>query len=280
MRRFESLPWLEVLNPGVVLGQVRYALFDFDGTLSLIRRGWEDVMRALMVSCITGGGEPPAEIEAEVAAYIDHSTGILTIKQMKWLAEAVRRYGIAKEVYSPAEYKHLYLERLLTPVRQRLASLDGSQAARDAWMVVGARAFLESLADRQVQLFLASGTDQEYVVTEAAMLDVAHFFGDNIFGAQGDSEEDSKEAVIRRLLQVNRLAGPELLVVGDGPVEISLAHAVGAVALGVAADEQRRQGLDVRKRQRLVGAGADLLITDFLHAQQLAHLLCAPVNHE
>ena len=32
-----ALPWLEVINPAVRLGRVRHALFDFDGTISVIR---------------------------------------------------------------------------------------------------------------------------------------------------------------------------------------------------------------------------------------------------
>ncbi len=38
------LDWLEVVNPTVRVGHVRHALFDFDGTISVIRRGWEQVM--------------------------------------------------------------------------------------------------------------------------------------------------------------------------------------------------------------------------------------------
>lgn len=49
----------------------------------------------------------------------------------------------------------------------------------------------------------------------------------------------------------------------------------GAVALGLAADEERRQGLNPRKRQRLLAAGADLIVTDFLHHEDLLCYLLA-----
>ena len=42
------LSWLEVLNPSARLGRVRHALFDFDGTISVIRRGWEGIMIPLI----------------------------------------------------------------------------------------------------------------------------------------------------------------------------------------------------------------------------------------
>ena len=42
-------PNVELVNPGVRRGPFRVALFDFDGTLSLIREGWPRVMVGLML---------------------------------------------------------------------------------------------------------------------------------------------------------------------------------------------------------------------------------------
>lgn len=269
-------PWLETLNPAARLGRARFALFDFDGTLSVIRRGWEGIMADLMVESICGERPPSEEIRAEVAAYVDGSTGILTILQMKWLAEAVRRHALNPDARSAAEYKRIFSERLLQPARARLATLDGNLAARDSLMIAGARAFLEELDGRGVTLFLASGTDQEYVETEAEALGILRLFGGRVFGAKGDSETDSKALVIDRILAEHGLRGEELLVVGDGPVEMRAARQAGAVALGVAADEDDRQTLHAGKRQRLIEAGADLLVANFLHPRELAGLLCQP----
>lgn len=268
-----SEPWLDILNPQVRTGRVRFALFDFDGTLSVIRRGWEGVMIPLMLECIGGGRPVPPEVQAEVAAYVDHSTGILTIKQMQWLAQAVRQHGWA-EPRSALEYKQLYNERLLVPVRARLTQLDGSQAARDSLMIAGARDFLAALAARGVMLFLASGSDHEYVAAEAGLLQIDHFFTGGIYGARSAAETDSKEAVIGRIVSENQLAGEELLVVGDGPVEIRCARQVGAVGLGITANEDTRCTPDPRKQARLRAAGADLLVPHFLHAAELADLFC------
>ena len=283
-----SLPWLEVVNPSVRLGQVHRALFDFDGTISVIRRGWERIMIPLMVEMICGDHLPAPEIvrsiETEVVEYVDRSTGILTIRQMEWLTEAVRRHGLARASEgcerTAREYKRIYNERLLRPVRQRLNHMDASQAARDALMIAGARAFLQGLYDRGVTLYLASGTDHVYVLEEVTALGVAKLFGqEHIYGARDDAalrgtEAFSKAHIIQRIMDEHNLRGEELLVVGDGPVEIRHAKARGAVALGVAADEEKRQGLDSRKRQRLLDAGADLIVTDFLHHQDLLYYLC------
>ncbi|MDO8945453.1 MAG: HAD hydrolase-like protein, partial [Desulfobacterales bacterium] len=225
-----SPPWLEILNPQVKTGKVRYALFDFDGTISVIRRGWETIMSALMLESIGGGNPLPAAVEAEVNAYIDRSTGILTILQMHWLAEAVRRHGLVEKPLNAAEYKRIYNERLLQPVRARLSRLNGSPAEREKLMIAGANAFLGELSARGVRLFLASGSDHEYVVQEAETLGVLDYFEGRVFGAKGDSVTDSKELVIARILDENPLQGEELLVVGDGPVEIRCARSVGAIA--------------------------------------------------
>lgn len=270
-----SRPWLEVVNPSVCLGRVHHALFDFDGTISVIRRGWEGIMIPLMVEMICNDHPPTPEIEAEVAEYVDRSTGTLTIKQMQWLEESVSRHGLARVSRTAREYKRIYNERLLRPVRQRLSHMDGSQAARDALMIAGARAFLQGLRDRGVTLYLASGTDHVYVLEEVAALGIAEIFGERVYGARDDAEACTKERVIQRILDEHGLRGEELLIVGDGPVEIRHAKARGVVALGVASDEERRQGLNPRKRQRLLAAGADLIVTDFLHHKDLLRYLLA-----
>lgn len=269
-----ALPWLEVLKPAARLGGVRYALFDFDGTLSVIRHGWEKIMIVVMLESICEDQPPTPEIEADVSRYVDQSTGILTIKQMQWLEEAVRRYGVARNLRKAAQYKRIYLDRLLQPVYERLSQLDGSPESRQAWMVAGAEDFLLRLRQKGVSLFLASGTDQEYVEQEAEALGLAHFFQGQIYGAKGDSEEDSKELVIQRILLEQGLSGEELLVVGDGPVEIRYARQAGAISLGVACQEADRLRLDERKRRRLVGAGADFIISNFLHSKELVQIFC------
>lgn len=267
------LDWLEVIHSDVILGRVRHALFDFDGTISVIRRGWEQVMVPLMVEMITDGHPVPSHLEAEVIDYVDRSTGILTIKQMEWLAATVRRYGLATAPKTARGYKHIYNERLLGPVRERLARLDGGQAAQDTLSIAGSRQFLEALRGRGVTLYLASGTDHVYVAEEAAALGVSAFFGRHIYGARDDAGAMSKAQVIQTIIEDNDLHGEELLVVGDGPVEIRNGTAHDAITLGVAADEDRRQGLNPRKRERVIDAGADFVVTDFLHYEDLVRIL-------
>ena len=41
---------IEVIDAAIERGRIRHALFDFDGTISLIRQGWQGVMVPMMVT--------------------------------------------------------------------------------------------------------------------------------------------------------------------------------------------------------------------------------------
>ena len=263
--------WIEVLNPNVQsrLGHIKYALIDFDGTISVIRQGWENVMIPLMIEMICDGKPPTPKIEKEVREYVDYSTGMLTIKQMRWLAEAVRRYGIAKHPKSPYEYKHIYNDRLLVRVEERLIKLMSGELNSDDLVITGSRNFLRDLHRRDVVMYLASGTDHEYVLKEAEALKITQYFDGGIYGALDHTEAHDKERIIQRILDEKNLRGDELLVVGDGSVEIRNAKSRDAIALGVASDEVKRCGLNPRKRKRLTAASADLMIPDFTRYEDL-----------
>jgi phosphoglycolate phosphatase-like HAD superfamily hydrolase len=267
--------WIEILNPDVKAktGHVRHVLIDFDGTISVIRQGWEDVMVPLMIEMICDGNPPSPEIEKEVREYVDYSTGILTIKQMRWLAEAVRKYGIAKQPKGPYEYKRIYNQRLLVRVEQRVERLRKGELEPKNLMIMGSEDFLERLHERNVTMYLASGTDHEYVMRESSALQIVQYFKGGIYGALDRTEAYTKDRIIQRILEENNLQGNELLVVGDGPVEIRNAKSKDAITLGVASDEVRRCGLNPRKRTRLINAGADLIIPDFTKNEDLIKFL-------
>ncbi len=278
----ESKTWLRVLDAGALarLGRVRHVLFDFDGTLSVLRQGWEEVMVPLMVESICGGLPANPAIEQEVREYVDRSTGILTIRQMQWLAEAVQRHGLAGQVLTAREYKALYLERLMIIVRQRIEHLAAGEVSPAGQMIAGALDFVAGLARRGARLYLASGTDHADVVHEAEALGLLVYFQGGVYGALDDNEDHAKERVIQRILDENHLAAAELLVIGDGPVEIREGTRRSALTLGVATDEVAHQGWNPRKAERLASAGAALLIPDFSHAAELLALLDQPARSE
>jgi len=263
--------WIKVINPDLNgrLGHIRHALFDFDGTISVLRQGWEGVMIPVCLRAICGDGPVPAEIEQEVIEYVDRSTGILTILQMEWLAEAVRRHGRVPNPLSAAEYKAIYLRELMRSISHRIDAVAAGQAPAEAHMLAGASDFLAGLQQRGVRLYAASGTDHADVVREAGVLGVAKYFEGRIYGALDAREAHSKEVIIQRILNDNSLAGHELLVAGDGPVEIRAGRERGALTLGVASDEVKRKGWNAHKIKRLEAAGADLMVADFEPAERL-----------
>lgn len=266
---------IRILHPEVLerLGKIRHALFDFDGTLSLLREGWETVMVPVMVESICGQAPATPEIEQEVSEYVEGSTGILTIQQMEWLVEAVRRHNLAGTPLSAAAYKARYLERLMTRVKRRILEVEAGACPPDERMVSGARDFLAGLQLRGARLYLISGTDHADVQREAGVLGLDDFFAGRIYGALDEREAHAKDRIIQRILQEHHLFGDELLVVGDGPVEIREARLSGAIALGVATDEVARSGWNERKIARLTKAGADILIPDFNQSEALLELL-------
>lgn len=271
----QSYHWLKILNPRCLerLGHIRHALFDFDGTLSVLRAGWEGVMVPFMIQMICGEHPPTPEIEREVQDYVDRSTGILTIEQMRWLAEAVRRHGRVREPRTAAEYKALYVKQVLARVQGPLARLARAEVPPDDLTICGARAFVAELYRRGISLYLASGTDHEHVLNEANALGLTKYFTGGVYGALDESEAHAKELIIHRILEEHDMAGRELLVVGDGPVEMRAAVAHAAIALGVASDEVARSGWNRRKIRRLTAARADLLVPDFTHHRALLALL-------
>lgn len=264
---------IEIVNLSAPLGRIRSALFDFDGTLSLIREGWQDVMAPYFVEELLAAPqhESRAELETLVREFMMRLTGKQTIYQCFQLAEEVAKRG--GEAKDPLVYKHEYLRRLWARIEHRVEGLKNGRTEPDSLLLLGSRSFLEALRSRGIALFLASGTDLQYVLDEAAALRVDHFFEGRIYGALDEYRKFSKQMIIDRILLEHDLHGPELLVVGDGYVEIENAKGVGGIALGVASDEDTPGGLDEWKRERLIGAGADAIVRDFAATDEIVRYL-------
>jgi len=252
----------------------RHVLFDFDGTLSLIREGWPDVMVPMMVEELlaTGTGESAEELHRHCHAFVMKLNGKQTIYQMIQLADEVRaRGGIPRE---PADYKRQYHARLMDRIGKRRDSLRNGRARPQDYLVPGALDMLSALGDLGLPMYLASGTDEHYVAEEAGLLGLVPFFGARVYGAVDDFRSFSKKMVIDRILRENQVEGAALLAFGDGYIEIENVKSVGGVAVAVASDEAGRSGRpDAWKRERLIGVGADLVIPDFRETNALIEYL-------
>jgi phosphoglycolate phosphatase-like HAD superfamily hydrolase len=246
---------------------IRHVLFDFDGTLSLIRQGWPEVMVPLFVAWMPALPEESVEERRRLALDdIMRLNGKQTIYQMIRLAERVRERG--GEPREPLAYKHEYLDRLGERIADRIRGLEAGTESTDAWLVHGARGFLNELVRRGFVLYLASGTDEPFVRREARLLGIDGYFGPHIYGAQEDYRSFSKKMVIERILRENGIEGTSLMAFGDGYVEIENTREVGGLAIAIASDESANGSgrLDAWKHERLDGVGADVILPDFRDA--------------
>jgi phosphoglycolate phosphatase len=253
---------------------ISHVLFDFDGTLSLIRQGWPEVMVPMFTEVLPA---VPGETEADRGrlAFEDimRLNGKPTIYQMMQLAARIReRGGEAKE---PLWYKHEYLRRLDLRIKDRIDGLRQGTIPADDLLVHGARRLLENLKDRGLPVYLASGTDEIFVKQEAELLGLTPYFGRRIYGAQDDFKTFSKKLVIERIIRENGIRGEQLLSFGDGYVEIENTREAGGLAVAVASDEANNGSgrMDEWKRERLSGVGADVVIADFRDAAPLLELI-------
>jgi phosphoglycolate phosphatase-like HAD superfamily hydrolase len=264
---------IELLNKTFPRGRFRSALFDFDGTLSLIRQGWPEVMIPMMVDVLrqAGAREEDAELSAHVEEFVMRLNGRQTIYQMIQLADEVRKRGGTP--MEPLAYKHRYHDLLMQRIRGRIEALAAGQAAPVDWTVPGSHEMLGALRQRGLTLYLASGTDLAFVRKEAELLGLTPFFGEYLYGALDDYQNFSKKMVIERILRENDLRGEELVGFGDGFVEIEEIKRVGGVAVAVASDEVNRRGIHGWKRDRLTRAGADVVIGDYRCRERLLELL-------
>ena len=158
---------IEIINPDIQRGRIRSVLFDFDGTLSLIREGWQGVMIPMMVEILQAldTGETEGELTAIVTEFVDRLTGKQTIYQMIELCAQVEKRGA--QPLEPLAYKHTYLDKLWTRIAHRVVGRKEGAIAPLDMVVHGAFDVLENLGQRAIMCYLASGTDQPYVLDEA-----------------------------------------------------------------------------------------------------------------
>lgn len=266
---------VEILNPSMERGKIRHAIFDFDGTLSLVREGWQDVMVPMMLEYLSAVApdEHPESIAHTVRDFVTRLTGKQTIYQMIELAEQITKRGGTP--LDPLEYKYEYLRRLEVRIADRVRGLENKSITPDSLLIPGSIELLEGLRARGVRMYLASGTDEPFVFREAKLLGVDGYFDGGIFGALDNYQNFSKKMVIDRIINENSLSGPELVAFGDGYVEIENAKGVGGIAVGMPTFESDPVRWDDWKKERLKQAGADLLIPNFIDHRPLLSFLFA-----
>src|SRR5260370_31962057 len=149
---------LEAIHPGTSAPGARIAVFAFDGTISLIRAGWVDIMLPMMLEILPalGTGESEDDLRRAVEPFIWRLTGKDTLYQMIAFAEQVTLRGGTP--LDPREYKRQFLNRLFAVSGLRIQQLRDHTCPPDHYLVPGTRAMLEGLRARRLRLYLANRT--------------------------------------------------------------------------------------------------------------------------
>jgi len=273
---------IEIINKVPDDLRIKYAIFDNDGTISTLREGWEQIMEPMMIKAILGEKYREADestydkVKSAVTQLIDKTTGVQTLKQMKILAGLVSEFGFVPEdqILNEFGYKEIYNNDLIEMVRKREEKLQKGELSLEDLVIKNALFFIKTLYDKGVKLYLTSGTDEEDVRHEAAVLGYDSLFEGRIFGATGDINKEAKRIVLDRILDsIGESEAASIVTFGDGPVEIRETHKRGGITAGIASNELRRYGLNLKKRTRLIQAGADILAPDFTQHELLFGLL-------
>jgi phosphoglycolate phosphatase-like HAD superfamily hydrolase len=235
------------------LNSARAVLFDFDGTVALVRAGWLPLMLDFMMETLRTLGPDPAGLRVEAEDYVARLAGKPTIHQLNAFADHVRRLG---GVARPgAEYEAEFMERLNRVRATRLAAPNPERL-----LVPGTAALLRQLNAAGKQVYLASGSAHEDIVHDSKVLGIADFFT-GIYGfAPG---VPGKRELLHRI-RASGVPPQQILTFGDGRVEIEETKAIGGIAAGVATDEEACLEIDPKKRLWLLEAGADFIIPNFL----------------
>jgi rfaE bifunctional protein kinase chain/domain len=273
---------IEIINRWPDNLNIRYAIFDNDGTVSTLREGWENIMAPMMVKTILGPNFMEADessikkVSSRVDELIDKTTGVQTLMQMKMLAGLIMEFGFVPEdqILDEYGYKEIYNNDLMKMVRQREEKLRNGELLPEDLTIKNAIPFIKTLYDRGIKLYLTSGTDEEDVRHEASVLGYDNFFEDRIYGSVGDVNKEAKRIVLDRILDsIGESEAGSIVTFGDGPVEIRETRKRGGNTAGIASNELRRYGLNKAKRTRLIKAGADIVVPDFSQSEILLELL-------
>jgi rfaE bifunctional protein kinase chain/domain len=273
---------IEIVNELPHQLNISHAIFDHDGTISTLREGWEQIMVPMMIKAILGEHFQDADeaiyhkVHDRVIDFVDKTTGIQTLVQMKGLVDLVREFGLVPEeqILDEFGYKQIYNDELLKMVRVREAKLSRGELSLEDVTLKNAVKLLETLHKSGVTLYLASGTDEVDVKNEARILGYDHLFEGGIYGAVGDVKKEAKKIVLDRILNdIGDAKTGQVAAFGDGPVEIRETRKRGGITVGIGSNEVKRHSLNENKRSRLIKAGADIIIPDFSQLPKLLQLL-------
>jgi phosphoglycolate phosphatase len=253
---------IEIIRKIRLPRRIRAVIFDWDGTLSLLREGWAAIMTeqlARILETATPNMSAGARAKA-VESIVIGLNGRPTIAQMEGFSELVRTHGGSR--LSRTALLNDYQARLFALSDERYRAIESDASTAAEWLVPGALAFLQFCRDKRLPVIVISGTEIAHVRREAELLLIDSLV-DAWRAPVGDDADFSKRDAIDHLAEELKIQGTELLAFGDGVIETEEIKRVGGIAVAVATSEPPSRGINPAKRVRLIQAGADAVIADY-----------------
>lgn len=257
---------LEIIRPRKSTRPLKAAVFDYDGTISLIVEGWQNLLLEIFKGHLRNCPKGDKVSEDRLREIIDLNTGKQTIAQSYSLAEEIVKHGGTP--LSPQKYLDEYMQRLDNMTTPRLQEVKSGKE-RERYLVPGIQEFLSMLRRHGLTMFVVSGSPESTVQEGIELFGLAKYFNGGVFGTHPDREDFTKAAVIDGFLKKHGLRGEELVGFGDGHVETFDVHSVGGLAVGIAFNETEGRGIDKNRRSRLIAAGADWIIPCYDNVEQI-----------
>jgi phosphoglycolate phosphatase-like HAD superfamily hydrolase len=281
--------------------KIKMAVLDWDGTVSLTCEGWHVITAPLMVSIIMGTefsqeewrmlaesaaregwtreitpavqelinkGKIDRELLGSVMYYLDDSLGTPSSEIMAWAVERAEERGrrfpdreeFLRENILFAQYE---VEGLGNPASLRSLRLN---MPLEAISVAGSINKIKEMYRNGIRVGLASAAPQEVLEAEVRVFGLSEYIRpENIKGDRG-TPDCGKNILIRRIIEENAdiISNPsEVLICGDGSVEMRVGKELGATLVGVAA--RHKPGVAEKLRR----AGAQFVIEDFVQGARL-----------
>lgn len=141
------------------------------------------------------------------------------------------------------------------PIRMREAV--AAALRRNLRPIPGARELLEWLRDRKIAYCLASGSRPERLRQNLQLVGLAPFFNENVFSGLEVARGKPEPFLFLRAAAQMGAAPQDCLVIEDSPAGVTAARRAGMEVWGFTGAGHFR--MYPRLRERLVGAGAELL---------------------
>lgn len=225
---------IEVLNPDLDI-DLKYASFDFDGTLVDTTDIWRDLDVSFFAAVFKESGAAKDEREAAIFAreFYDETCGIRSDERAVRFAERVRERG------GKADTAEHYEERRMAIVNEAVNNWHGSSP-----MIFGITDMLDVLDILKaagVEYGITSGARPDMKLKQAAAFGIGRYFNADKRNISGSP--DSKSRMLLKRKRDLGLSNNQIVHFGDMPIDIEEGKRAGCVTIAIARDAAAREAL-------------------------------------